>query len=413
MVTIFGTCHWVACLWFAVGSYNDPTLKDVDGGPLLGWTNKKYSGQAANASLGDKYVATYYWALMNIMTVDSNDGGDILPRTTDERLASMFTMLLGGSIFGLIVGNLMDLAQSVGDGTKKQEKLIHSFCNERKLPPTLVRRIRGYFGTLHAIKCTAKDEDGVFQSLPSKFAEDLAQILQYASRRMHRYGARPFLWKIPFCQTLGHNETRRMCSAMKYMRIQPPHVLGGECDASNYIMRQGDVSSDMYVIIEGMVRVERNNQALGKLRPADFFGELGVLVEENAGHPLKRLRSAYALVPNTLLGFFTVHDFIRLRSILPALDHAMAKMTARVLQSRPTLTKNMQQTAHLVRTDSTPANIAPLANPRPIRTIVNELNQAAQRKEVLSSLAKIAAAVDGSYSLLSHQISCIESKLCG
>lgn len=35
--------------------------------------------------------------------------------------------------------DLMELAKSVGDGTKKQEKLIHSFLNERKTPPGLSR----------------------------------------------------------------------------------------------------------------------------------------------------------------------------------------------------------------------------------------------------------------------------------
>eukprot|EP01052_Picozoa_sp_SAG31_P031835 SAG31_NODE_3420_length_4297_cov_4.123294_5_plen_204_part_01 len=204
MVTIFGTSHWVACLWFAVGTSDDQHLKDVDGGPLQGWANRKYSGAAINTTTFDKYVATYYWALMNIMTVDSNDGGDILPRTTDERLVSMFTMLVGGSVFALIVGNLMDLAQSVGDGTKKQEKLIHSFCNERKVPPGLIRRIRGYFGSLHAIKCTAKDEDLIFEILPNKLADELAQTLEYATRpTSSRIGARMLLWKIPFCQTVG------------------------------------------------------------------------------------------------------------------------------------------------------------------------------------------------------------------
>ena len=51
--------------------------------------------------------------------------------------------------------------------------------------------------------------------------------------------------------------------------------------ASGYIMRQGECTSDMYVIIEGMVKIERNGQPLGKLRTADFFGELGVLCEQN------------------------------------------------------------------------------------------------------------------------------------
>lgn len=106
MVTIFGTCHWVACLWYSVGQSDDVDPMSPDGSQhVLGWGKRKYTDAASDASITDRYLATYYWALMNIMTVDVSDGGDITPRTTNERLTSMFTMLLGGAVFALIVGS--------------------------------------------------------------------------------------------------------------------------------------------------------------------------------------------------------------------------------------------------------------------------------------------------------------------
>lgn len=53
------------------------------------------------------------------------------------------------------------------------------------------------------------------------------------------------------------------------------------------------------------VRIERNEKHLGKLRVGDYFGEMGLLLEQRPGYPLPRLRSAYALTPNTLLALLT------------------------------------------------------------------------------------------------------------
>eukprot|EP01047_Picozoa_sp_COSAG01_P023334 COSAG01_NODE_1409_length_10417_cov_4.920043_8_plen_141_part_00 len=53
------------------------------------------------------------------------------------------------------------------------------------------------------------------------------------------------------------------------------------------------------------VRIERNEKHLGKLRAGDYFGEMGLLLEARPGYPLPRLRSAYALTPNTLLALLT------------------------------------------------------------------------------------------------------------
>lgn len=89
----------------------------------------------------------------------------------------------------------------------------------------------------------------------------------------------------------------------------------------------------MFVIVEGMVRIERNREPLGKLRLHDYFGELGVLLESRPGYPLPRLRSAYALTPNTFLALLTFEDLMALRHELPALDHAV-EMTAKIAMAK-------------------------------------------------------------------------------
>ena len=47
--------------------------------------------------------------------------------------------------------------------------------------------------------------------------------------------------------------------------------------AGETIVRQGDPGDDLYVILEGRVRVERGGRAVESLRQGEFFGEVAVL----------------------------------------------------------------------------------------------------------------------------------------
>ena len=53
-------------------------------------------------------------------------------------------------------------------------------------------------------------------------------------------------------------------------------------DAATVIIRQGDPADDFFVLTNGEVRVDAVNEggkevALGRLRPPDYFGEIGLL----------------------------------------------------------------------------------------------------------------------------------------
>lgn len=50
-----------------------------------------------------------------------------------------------------------------------------------------------------------------------------------------------------------------------------------EAHRGEFIIRQGTIGREMYVILEGAVRVERCGSALASLQPGDHFGEMSVL----------------------------------------------------------------------------------------------------------------------------------------
>ena len=236
-----------------------------------------------------------------------------------------------------------------GDTAKqKQLGFVHAFVHERKVPPVLTRKIRGFFAGNYTQHGTVFDERKFFDKMPQDLREELGLHLQYID---HGGGGKRngILWKVPFFETLGHTDMIRICCQLKYLRVQPPEFdENGRPDHSHYIMKQGEHTNDMsacctafslrgilsahahatahtiidsarvhdrvyeralsrfviiegmhlplpvvgisigmerarqqmtvsptarFVIIEGMVRVERNRKPLGKLRQYDYFGE--------------------------------------------------------------------------------------------------------------------------------------------
>lgn len=48
-------------------------------------------------------------------------------------------------------------------------------------------------------------------------------------------------------------------------------------EVGDFVVRQGQVGSGLYVILEGEASVVRGSSAISRLEPGDFFGELAVI----------------------------------------------------------------------------------------------------------------------------------------
>lgn len=81
-----------------------------------------------------------------------------------------------------------------------------------------------------------------------------------------------------------------------------------------YVVQQGELSYQFYVIVEGTATVDREGKHLGDLGPGDFFGEMGIL-----GHS-RRSADVVATSPMrmmVLVGWdlrMLMEEFPRLRS---------------------------------------------------------------------------------------------------
>ncbi|KAK3241041.1 hypothetical protein CYMTET_49165 [Cymbomonas tetramitiformis] len=137
LITLFS--HWMACLW----RYVPRMFGDEDESWVTGLDELDEPKDVDD--LFDVYIISLYWSVMTVSTIGY---GDIVPTTTEERIFDIVVMVLGGLVFGYIIGAVGNVVQQ--RNAKENEYFtamtqLNDFMCEQKLPPSLQQDIRGYF----------------------------------------------------------------------------------------------------------------------------------------------------------------------------------------------------------------------------------------------------------------------------
>jgi hypothetical protein len=337
-IFILWITHVVACVWYFAGNEETGEL-NPDGTTVRGWVEREYgpaedSPGNVNGTVPNRYVASLYYAAMTMTTVGY---GDITPATTVERMTSVVCMMLGGYIFGIVVGIMSEITRnaSFGESFKDMElgKVI-SLLRANDVPPSVSKRIRSYF-VQHYLRHSAVDVAELLCLLPESLRDDLASHLnppwvtaktladeeddEDAHHHHHGHGPREsMLQHVPFFCDLDNHSLILICSRMKLQTFLPAKTLpapeselGIELEQrstasqkhllklDHYIIEEGDYGNEMFVITDGLVGVECEGNALGQLKQGDFFGENAVLRVYSARGQL-RTRSHYAMTKATV-----------------------------------------------------------------------------------------------------------------
>ncbi|KAG9402212.1 Potassium voltage-gated channel sub H member 5 [Aphanomyces cochlioides] len=244
--------HLSSCAFFFVGA----TSNDLYDG--MSWISDQGLN---NATLGEKYVLSLYFAFTTMATVGY---GDILPISHLEVAYVIFYMLVGASVFGYIIGSmssLVDQMQTKSMAAKEKMNRVKDYMKERRLPKPLCNRIRRYFEFYMSQKEIADE---------SAFLDDLSDDLR---TQLVLHLNRDVVSKISF---FSHQDD----ACISYLM----GILYQECcTPGEYIFYEGEYGRHMYFLVKGTVEVVINAGTAKEitckvLTEGSFFGELAMLL---------------------------------------------------------------------------------------------------------------------------------------
>lgn len=165
--------HTLCCFWHFISI--ETSL------PGEGWVE---ANGLMDADRDEAYLASLYWAITTLTTVGY---GDILPMTIPEKTFALFSMLIGATVFGYIIGNLAELLESIN--RKKTE--IHremlgvkAFLISRKAFNTeLKKKIRSHF-EYNLSRAPSWDQEYILDKLPLELRGEVLEFLVSPFARM-------------------------------------------------------------------------------------------------------------------------------------------------------------------------------------------------------------------------------------
>jgi len=214
----------------------------------------------------DKYIAALYWAVQSMTTVGY---GDMTAQTTGQRLLSIFTMYVGATVFGYIVGNMANIL-SLRNASKKlytaKMDQLEEFMEDINVPEDLRERVRSHYKIKYENN-KVFDEQRILAELPGSLGIELALHI------------RSDLIK---CSPLLRDNHRTFAASV---------ISHGEItveQAGELVIRAGDVARNVYFMEQGLAEVlmtiDGEDRTVGQIREGDFFGTIGCLITDK--HPI-------------------------------------------------------------------------------------------------------------------------------
>ena len=212
--------HWMCCLWYYAGSQpQSPDELGGDGEVLEGWVLQNFGGVTNfnHTDVATRYMTSMYYAYATMTTVGY---GDISATTYFEKVAAVFAMIIGGFVFGSIVGTLSDLSAQANplDRVKtKQLSKVVGVLQGRAVKQRVVKEVRKYFALKYQYE-TAIDLKPYLFELPEALRNDLARELHYISKIGDRDGdaTEGIVHHVPFFGDLDNTSLILLCLRMKF-----------------------------------------------------------------------------------------------------------------------------------------------------------------------------------------------------
>jgi len=224
----FIVAHWLACFGCAI----DCTSLDVYFDPRGGMSSST-----------QKYLAGIYWAMTTLSTVGY---GDITPQTDAERAYAMAAMVIGGSLYGYVVGSVTSIVTDRdvnAHAYHERMELIQSWLDRHsEIEATVRRRIRKHFKRALSAK-SVMDDSTVVNELSPELRADTALFLVHARVRRH-----------PMLEGVRRENAGKALAELVSV-LQKSHIIINE-----FIVRAGDPGIGMYILVQGCARYDQGHK---------------------------------------------------------------------------------------------------------------------------------------------------------
>ncbi|KAM3865657.1 voltage-gated inwardly rectifying potassium channel KCNH2-like [Diretmus argenteus] len=254
MCTFALIAHWLACIWYAIGSV------ERSGSNEIGWLNalgdqlgKPYNDSiiGSGPSIRDKYVTSLYFTFSSLTSVGF---GNVSPNTNSEKIFSICVMLIGSLMYASIFGNVSAIIQRLYSGTARyhtQMLRVREFIRFHQIPNPLRQRLEEYFQ--HAWSYTnGIDMNAVLKGFPECLQAD---ICLHLNRTL-----------LQNCKAF--KGSTKGCLRALAMRFKTTHAPPGDT-----LVHAGDLISALYFISRGSIEILRGDMVVAILGKNDIFGE--------------------------------------------------------------------------------------------------------------------------------------------
>eukprot|EP00002_Diphylleia_rotans_P022135 TRINITY_DN4331_c0_g1_i9.p1 TRINITY_DN4331_c0_g1~~TRINITY_DN4331_c0_g1_i9.p1 ORF type:complete len:1378 (+),score=193.08 TRINITY_DN4331_c0_g1_i9:484-4617(+) len=275
--------HTTGCLWYVIPDIVHHTYD---------W---RTCYEIKDRSLKTRYISSLYLAATTICTVGF---GDIYSTTNSERVFLIIVMLIGSGVYSTVFGSMVTLVSTMNaDAQANRQKLsnLEEYMKLRFLPDDIRQRIRTFHDIIWS-RHRGLDEASILGQLPPALRSEVAQYLY-----------RHTLSEVSLFQG---SEASGLINSIVLM-LRPQMALPGE-----YIIRQGEVGEEMYIVQTGQVEVVRDGKLIAKIGPNSIFGEISLIFSQ------KRTASVLAAEYSELL-MLTKTDLQQLLRIFPEFSKSL------------------------------------------------------------------------------------------
>jgi hypothetical protein len=223
--------HWIACGWILLHPHTEGTRLDY-------------------------YVTCLYWAVTTLTTIGY---GDITPTTPVARIFTMFIMISGVGVYGIVIGNVANMLQAANRYKEKnREKMqdLATFLKHYNIPPRIQSACFQYYN--HMFEKRLSDND-------TKIISDLPPALQ---NELQVYMNMKLISNVPIFKGCSIACLKEVSAALEQKYYAPGHT----------VINIGELGDEMYIIGHGKVDVIlKDGNTVATLHEGQCFGEQALL----------------------------------------------------------------------------------------------------------------------------------------